>query len=374
MFERHVKRDISAYCHGELTSARSKAVAEHLMICGHCRQEYARIKLGIRLAAHLEQIPAPDGLWNEVERRLDLPVPGAEGVSPAKQGVRRILTSKYMLAGIAAVIIVAASATFEVRRQAKPSWEIIRLEGAPVVGREQITGKGRLATGDWLETDRSSKARIDINQIGQVEVEPGTRVQLLESKESEYRLALAQGRLSARITAPPRLFFVNTPSAVAIDLGCAYTLEVSRSGVGLLRVTTGWVEFVANGRVSRVPAEGVCATRPGIGPGTPYFEDAPEELKEALSVLDFGGDAAAGKAIDSSSALDTILASARKRDTLTLWHLLPRVSGLDRERIYDRIAAFVPPPDGVTRAGVMRLDQKQSDLWFDDIVRAWFGY
>ena len=36
--------------------------------------------------------------------------------------------------------------------------------------------------------------------------------------------------MSARIWAPPRLFYVNTPSAVAEDLGCAYTLEVDDLG------------------------------------------------------------------------------------------------------------------------------------------------
>src|SRR5438876_1202274 len=96
-----------------------------------------------------------------------------------------------------------------------------------------------------------------------------------------------RGRMSARISAPPKLFFVNTPSAVAEDLGCAYTLEVDDAGNSLLRVTLGWVALQLKDRESLVPAGAACATRPGIGPGTPYFEDASELFRTALAKLDF---------------------------------------------------------------------------------------
>ena len=46
----------------------------------------------------------------------------------------------------------------------------------------------------------------------------------------KHCLRLAHGRLSARVTAPPRLFVVDTPAATAIDLGCAYDLAVLTDG------------------------------------------------------------------------------------------------------------------------------------------------
>ena len=61
-----------------------------------------------------------------------------------------------------------------------------------------------------------------------------------------------------------------------------------------------------------------------------------------------------------------MLDQARPRDTLTLWHLLTRVDGEDRVRVYDKMAAFAPPPAGVTREGVLQLDQKMLDAWRDD--------
>jgi len=93
--------------------------------------------------------------------------------------------------------------------------------------------------------------------------------------------------MSARIWAPPRLFFVDTPSAVAADLGCAYTLEVDNAGGSLLRVTSGWVALQLKDRESMVRRAQLVKTRRGIGPGTPYFEDASESFRQALVRLDF---------------------------------------------------------------------------------------
>ncbi len=45
---------------------------------------------------------------------------------------------------------------------------------------------------------------------------------------------------------------------------------------------------------------------------------------------------------------------------------------LDRARVYDKIATFVPPPDGVTREGVINLDQGMLDRWKDSLEASWF--
>ena len=250
------------------------------------------------------------------------------------------------------------------RTEARPSWEVARLNGAPRINANRINDTGKLAVGQWLETDDTSRARIDIGNVGQVDVDPNTRVRLVATQPTEHRLELARGRMSARISAPPKLFFVNTPSAVAEDLGCAYTLEVDDAGNSLLRVTLGWVALQLNDRESLVPAGAACATRPGIGPGTPYFEDASELFRTALAKLDFEPNDTQWSKIP---ALDVVLRQARARDTMTLWYLLSRVNGNDRERVYARMAELVPPPDGVTREGVLQLDQEMLKRWRDRI-------
>ena len=68
-----------------------------------------------------------------------------------------------------------------------------------------------------------------------------------------------------------------------------------------------------------------------------------------------------------------MLNDARPKDTLTLWHLLTRVDGDDRVRVYEKMAALDPPPPGVTREGILQLDQKMLELWRDELKSTWMG-
>jgi len=270
-------------------------------------------------------------------------------------------------AAVAAIAAIAATTSILISRPAppvlsRPGWEVSRLEGAPLIGTQSIQGaKGKLEVGQLLITNASSRATITVAEIGEIQVDPGTRVRLIQTMRDRKRISLEEGTIHAAIWAPPGEFVVDTPSAVAVDLGCAYTLHVAPDGSGLLRTTLGWVGFHSNGRDSFIPAGAVCATHRSTGPGTPYFEDATDSFRSALGQLDFATLSPESRA----ATLQTALSQARKDDALSLWHLLSRTQGSERERVFDRFAKLVPPPDGVTREGVLRLDQHHLDLWWN---------
>lgn len=224
-------------------------------------------------------------------------------------------------------------------------------------------GPRRMASGEWVETGSGSKARITVGQLGTVDVAPETRVQLGRVRDSEYRLALTHGTISATINAPPRLFIVDTPASTVVDLGCAYTVTVGENGAGELRMSSGWAALEFNGRESLVPAGAISRIHPVVGPGMPYFEDASDTFKRAVRLFDTDNARAA--------SVNTIIAEARVRDTLTLWHLLSRVDAADRIRVYDRIAAFVPPPDAVSRDEILALDADALRKWRQELAWKW---
>ena len=299
----------------------------------------------------------PDPAVERLERvlyplRADRPAPEL----PAAAGLRPFGGVLPALAAAAAFLLAMSGAWLSPRGRGA-SWEVTRLERVPAG--ETVTRVERLRVGEWLETGESSRARVKVGAIGQVEIEPRTRLRLMDAGAASHRLALDRGVLHAWIWAPPGRFFVDTPSAVAVDLGCEYTLAVDETGAGLLRVSSGWVGFEHGGQESFVPRGAACATRPGKGPGTPYYEDAAAELTRALAEVDFGPAAA------RADALRRVLAAARPKDALSLWHLLSRGDGEGRPAIYDQLAELVAPPDGVTREGVLAGDRRMLDRWWE---------
>jgi hypothetical protein len=273
----------------------------------------------------------------------------------------------YQLGAVAAALLLAVTVFFVMRqgsdRNLGPSWEVARLEGAPRVGWHWLgekSGPGKLGIGQTLVTDSSSRASITLDETGRVDVDAGSRLRLVANGPGRKRLSLERGTIHAVIWAPPGEFVVDTPSAVAVDLGCVYTLHVDDSGAGLLRTTMGWVGFKLNGHESFIPAGAVCKTRPKIGPGTPDMEDASQSFRDALSRFDFESITPT----ERNGLLGILLNDARKNDAMTLWHLLSRVSDTDRPSVYDRLAALAPPPAGVTREGILRLDRTMLDDWW----------
>ena len=286
---------------------------------------------------------------------------------PARESRQsRFLTWRVGALATAAALLLAAAAGWYVWT-ARSAWSVQTIAGNPVVGvtpnAPARTDDVKLRVGEWLVTDAVSRARVAVGNIGSVDVEPNTRVQLVEARGREHRMSLERGTIHARIWAPPKLFFVKTPSATAVDLGCEYTLQVDDFGAGLVRVLLGWVAFESDGRQALIPQGAMCATRPGVGPGTPRYEDAPVGYAEALNRLDFGSPDDPQR----STALQTIVSSARPRDGLTLWHLLTRGSAAERAEVYERLAALSPPPPGVTRAAVLAGNRRALDRWWDAI-------
>jgi hypothetical protein len=262
---------------------------------------------------------------------------------------------------LAVVLAFAGAVYWRLAHPAGERWEIVRLDGSPSVDAQPIRGVGQIGTGQWIETDATSRAAVKVGDIGSVEVAPNTRMRVVTARPGEHRLALVRGEITAKITAPPRLFFVDTASGTAVDLGCEYRLNTSEDGSGLLQVTKGWVSFQWKGLESLVPAGASCRTRPKLGPGIPYFDDAPPSVKQALEVFED----------QRNEALNIILAESRVRDTLTLWHLLSRVGAGDRERVFDRIAALTPLPAGVSREKALALDPETLKLWKEELAWVW---
>jgi hypothetical protein len=265
----------------------------------------------------------------------------------------------------AAALLVAVTGVVVARRATSVTpWQVSASEGTPVVrSAAGAISRGALASGGLVETDAKSAARLSVGRIGRVDLAPGSRLRLLDAGTAEHRLSLERGTMHAIIDAPPRYFLVETASALAVDLGCVYTLSTDERGDGLLTVEEGEVELQGGNVRAAVLAGNSAAIRAGKGPGLPYPTHASAQLQRAVAAYD----------VDPSraGALDAVLAATDRPSTITLWHLLQRETPAVRARVYERLASIAPPPASVTRDRVLRGESGALQRWRTELQPDW---
>jgi len=354
---RHVDDRLVAFLDGELPTGEARQVEAHLETCARCRETCRQLRaVAVALEQALTIVPAPDD-WATIEAALPDHRAAGDVDDRAQQRPRVSLSSWWArpVFALAAtlVIVLGGYVAYQWTRGSDSPLAIVRIEGTE---RVPVTHNA------WMEAD-ATPLRLGIGKIGTVDVAPGSRIRVLAAGADGYRLGLARGSIAAVIDAPPRLFAVDTPVSTVVDLGCAYTMTVDAAGDGVLRVTHGWASLEWKGRESIVPAGASCRTHSRRGPDTPVFDDASPSFHEAVAVLD-EGDAPA-------STLDVILREARARDTLTLWHLVSRVSAADRRRVVDRIGELVPLPANVSKAQLLELAPEAMTRWREELAWSW---
>ena len=293
-----------------------------------------------RLLEEAAQItPAPSGLWERVER---------------KRSKKAFLKRVFSLALVTSAAVLGL--TLFLRPKTKPLLSDWRLDNHAV------------AIGETLEAARSALT-LAAPGVGTLQLAPGSRARILESRPGRQRLALESGSLRAKVTAPPRLFVVETPSATATDLGCEYTLTIvneerwlgifrRRSG-SILTVTSGYVEMIDQKKqVVLVPAGASVQVMPDGHQGLPWYGGNPKPVAD----------------YDTTGKLVPLLTALKEpTDTLTLFHLLPRVTGAERIAVLDKLLTFTTLPGSVTREQVLALDSKALATWREELKLLWGG-
>jgi hypothetical protein len=289
---------------------------------------------------------------------------------------RRPLKRPWLSAvsALAVLVVVTVALAIRARFEWRPGdpWKVVALSGSPQIAGSLVKDRAHFSVGQALVTDAASRARIRVAGLGVVDVEPGSRVRLIATHASRHQIALDYGTISVRMWAPPFSLAVDTPSASLFDLGCAFTLHVESGGYGTVQVTSGWVEFETPLRSVIIPAGAEAVTRPELGPGTPHFSDDTPTFKTAVSAFDSHPEDDGARA----AAVASILANAHSHDALTLLSLLNQLPLPRRAMVLDRLAAFVPIPDGYSREDVLNLHTDAMDAYWTALhlgtPKSWF--
>lgn len=288
---------------------------------------------------------------------------------PLRETSLRSRVRPRLLVGIGAVLAAAAVLLVIVLRDpSRPSPCSTASSGMPFSTSQgssrcggAVARTGTVPAGTWLETSRDALTHVDISTIGSLTVFGDSRLRVVESAAHTQHLELARGRIRAKVTAPPRLFVVDTPAAAAVDLGCAYELSVDDRGETHVVVTSGAVSLESP-RGTVLVLAGMEAHAPHGGAlGIPLAVVTSAAVREAALRFDAG----------DAGAVIAIVEHATAADIVTLWHLIPRVDGALREQVVRRLDALVTIPFDYAVEDMLAAKPDALAAWREDIEWEW---
>jgi len=226
---------------------------------------------------------------------------------------------------------------------------------------------GDLPVGQWLETTSDdATANLALGGIGQIALHGPTKLRISMTSPTQQRLELASGAITAKVSAPPRLFVVDTPTSTAVDLGCEYELSTA-PGVGTtLKVTKGAVSLESKRGALYVPA-----TYSVTGDGLPVYEHATDKVRifaKSVGQEDLSRPAGDPTRLPVRPIVQQLADAAGPRDRVTLWNAINRTDGNDRAALVARLEQLAPLPDPALHAKVLAGDADAMDIWLDVFV------
>lgn len=267
----HPERAMQRYFSGELGPRREAALRRHLARCEECRSYYeAQIKL-LRIARGSAEEPTED----EEERLLARVLRAAEVEGLLSPGASRapkpatssresiftraldhLLLAPVASAGAAAIVLMtfvgAGALVTGGLLSPEPVATIVEARGLVVAGESiaaEDAGGLSIHEGEYLTTDSSGLAEIDLHSGGKLRLFPGTRGHL---EEGGRLVLMEQGRVWCQVDASSSPFVVRTPGGSAKVLGTSFVVEHDADGQTEVRVLEGRVEVTDAAEMGRV--------------------------------------------------------------------------------------------------------------------------
>ncbi len=252
-----------------------------------------------------------------------------------------------------AVAVAATLACVYVAHLYRLSWPDASPWPASIVQADGSIRSTVLRVGEQLVTGPIETASLEAARIGKVRLAPSSEVRLIQTRGGRHRIELVNGRLHAKIWAPPSHFGVEHGELRFIDLGCEFELNVERSGSGTLAVTSGWVIYGREDKQILVP-EYYSLAFDGESAQVPVRLDSSSEFRNRVDALDAQLTLNAADRPRVSDLAQAIAARARDEDYFTLLNLLVKHPSLAAGPLYPRLAKAL---------GIERIDESHRARW-----------
>ncbi len=269
----------------------------------------------------------------------------------------RFKWGKFIFIILPLILIAIGYYLYDYQKYNSP-WDVKNIKGEILIN-GSYRHANNFSQGETLISQNKSSAMIKIPKVGNVFVEENTVLFLEKAKDGGNRLNLKSGRIKVTNAVELPDFKIVFKGFEINDKSGEFTVSAEDSNNASVNVNAGFVEINYNEQSIFLNDGYVCDLVDGFDPGTPYNINASDSLKNEIKNFDYnnGGD----------SSVDKIITCAKQKDMLTLLTMIPHASQLKRQVLYQVITNKFPPPDDVTRMGIIKGDPKMLFLWWQEI-------
>lgn len=310
-----------------------------------------RMKLKEEIAAKREEEQEEEIIETEQKDKKEKKKERSSEPFFTPEKVKLIKTGAIFLGAVSLIIVVIMFLT-----QSTSDWKILTVTGAPKADGKIIEKGDELKPGRLIVTSEGTSLSFEIPKVGSVMM---NELSSLKRVGNEYTIELLDGSIRKNSENAQQKFKVITSAATVEDyyLGSRFEISVDDLETTKARSVDGWLKVTAGGHESLVPQGFTSVTKNGSNAGLPLNKQAEPEMREML--INFSG--------NDDPNFGIILLNATLNDALAIWHLLKRVEVDKRVAVYNTLKEILPPPDAVSKSGVLSLDEESLKIWLEEI-------
>lgn len=366
----------------EISDENKIYIEQHLTECNDCKRYYFEVlSLNEKISNLPKDINPKSNIWKSVEGKLEddnIKITQISGnlftvsniTETKKENAQNEFIKpnnylKYAIAASVVLILGIFSLPFLFKKSVDLNsegnvfgyWQVQKLKGNPTLSDKPLSALDSIREGEWIITDDSSEAMIKIDGIGDILIEPKTKLKILKNEDGENKVYLEYGTINTNLSNSVKSiapFAVQTANGIIRDTkGGSYTFTMNEKGDGMIFVKDGIVNFVSNGKESVIPSGKVCIVQALNGPGVPFSVNTSPQFKNAIMHFDENS--------GDLSAINSVISTSGNQDLVSLINLMPRVSPEVQNVIYQRVQTLAPnvwiPKDSIKFFGLENLNR-----------------
>jgi len=352
-----VREYFDEFYSNELNSETKDLVQKHLNDCKECASEYsAFLKLKEQASSLKKEVMPPKQIFEKIEKEISQKnkMQNDIKITPLSNNILTInfaddkkgtaeskksgfMTKNWYWFASAAVVLLVASIVFLnykarnfISVEEMSNWKLVNLRGEAFINGVK---SNTVNVGDWIQTDSTSSVVLKIANVGDISIEPNSKVRFVQSDGEVSRIEVLYGTVNTT-TSQADKFVLHSNNMKVQDKGGSYSFKVDEKGNGVIFVNNG-IANVESGNKSAVVTDGkFCLYKPEYGVGTPFRKDASKEFQNALFSYDFNN--------GGVPAVYYAVANAAPEDYTSLMNLIPRVDDKTKYLVLNKLGKLVP--------------------------------